>query len=87
LVKTSDELEKHRHVLKVLEKEASFEEIEGDIKKVEETKEVKFTDAQLEEAFVELLGQEGIHHHLGIIIGRIKECGSRPSQKKETPGN
>jgi hypothetical protein len=32
LVKTSDELEKHRHVLKVLEKEASFEEIEGDIK-------------------------------------------------------
>ena len=31
---------------------------------------MKFTEAQLEKAFIELLGQEGFPHHLGISITR-----------------
>jgi type I restriction enzyme R subunit len=31
---------------------------------------MKFTEAQLEKAFAELLGQEGFPHHLGITIAR-----------------
>lgn len=31
---------------------------------------MKFTEAQLEKAFAELLGQEGFPHHLGISIVR-----------------
>lgn len=31
---------------------------------------MKFTEAQLEKAFTELLGQEGFPHHLGRIISR-----------------
>ncbi|MEZ4978629.1 MAG: HsdR family type I site-specific deoxyribonuclease [Chitinophagales bacterium] len=34
---------------------------------------MKFTEAQLEKAFAELLGQEGFPHHLGISIGRKPE--------------
>ena len=31
---------------------------------------MKFTEASLEKAFTELLGQEGFPHHLGITITR-----------------
>ena len=31
---------------------------------------MKFTEAQLEKAFAELLGQEGFPHHLGLTISR-----------------
>ena len=31
---------------------------------------MKFTEASLEKAFTELLGQEGFPHHLGITIAR-----------------
>ncbi len=35
---------------------------------------MKFTEASLEKAFTELLGQEGFPHHLGIINSRkLKE--------------
>ena len=34
---------------------------------------MKFTEAQLEKAFAELLGQEGFPHHLGITISRKPE--------------
>jgi len=34
---------------------------------------MKFTEASLERAFTELLGQEGIPHHLGITINRKPE--------------
>ncbi len=34
---------------------------------------MKFTEAQLEKAFTELLGQEGFPHHLGITITRKPE--------------
>ncbi len=29
---------------------------------------MKFTEEKLESAFTELLGQEGVPHHLGIIL-------------------
>ena len=34
---------------------------------------MKFTEASLERAFTELLGQEGFPHHLGITINRKPE--------------
>lgn len=34
---------------------------------------MKFTEASLEKAFIELLGQEGFPHHLGITISRKPE--------------
>ena len=34
---------------------------------------MKFTEAQLEKAFADLLGQEGFLHHLGITIARNPE--------------
>jgi type I restriction enzyme R subunit len=34
---------------------------------------MKFTEASLERAFTELLGQEGFPHHLGITINRKHE--------------
>lgn len=34
---------------------------------------MKFTEAQLEKAFAELLGQEGFPHHLGVTIARKPE--------------
>lgn len=34
---------------------------------------MKFTEAQLEQAFIDLLGNEGIQHHLGQTIQRSPE--------------